>query len=63
MAKNVSETLLDILADAGVSDIFGVTGDALNTLLEAIRKDSRFRWIGVRHEENAAYAAYAQSRA
>jgi thiamine pyrophosphate-dependent acetolactate synthase large subunit-like protein len=61
MAKNVSETLLDILADAGVSDIFGVTGDALNTLLEAIRKDSRFRWIGVRHEENAAYAAYAQA--
>jgi thiamine pyrophosphate-dependent acetolactate synthase large subunit-like protein len=44
-----------------VSDIFGVTGDALNTLLEAIRKDSRFRWIGVRHEENAAYAAYAQA--
>jgi len=61
MAKNVSETLLDILADAGVADIFGVTGDALNTLLEAIRTDSRFRWIGVRHEENAAYAAYAQA--
>lgn len=61
MVKNVSETLLDILADAGVRDIFGVTGDALNTLLEAIRTDSRFRWIGVRHEENAAYAAYAQA--
>jgi thiamine pyrophosphate-dependent acetolactate synthase large subunit-like protein len=61
MAKDVCETLLDILASAGVRDIFGVTGDALNTLLEAIRKDDRFRWIGVRHEENAAYAAYAQA--
>jgi pyruvate dehydrogenase (quinone) len=61
MGKDVCETLLDILASAGVRDIFGVTGDALNTLLEAIRKDDRFRWIGVRHEENAAYAAYAQA--
>ena len=33
--KNVAQVLLDILADAGARDIFGVTGDALNTLLEA----------------------------
>lgn len=61
MSQNVCTSLLDILAAAGVRDIFGVTGDALNTLLEAIRTDDRFRWIGVRHEENAAYAAYAQA--
>lgn len=61
MSQNVCRSLLDILAAAGVRDIFGVTGDALNTLLEAIRTDERFRWIGVRHEENAAYAAYAQA--
>jgi pyruvate dehydrogenase (quinone) len=60
-SKNVAQVLLDILADAGVRDIFGVTGDALNTLLEAIRTDDRFCWYGFRHEENAAYAAYAQS--
>lgn len=59
--KNVAQVLLDVLADAGARDIFGVTGDALNTLLEAIRHDERFSWYGVRHEENAAYAAYAQS--
>jgi pyruvate dehydrogenase (quinone) len=58
---NVAQVLLDVLADAGARDIFGVTGDALNTLLEAIRHDDRFRWYGVRHEENAAYAAYAQA--
>ncbi len=61
MSKNVCEVLLDILADAGGHQIFGVTGDALNPLLEAMRGDDRFEWIGVRHEENAAYAAYAQS--
>ena len=61
MSQNVCENLLDVLAGVGVRDIFGVTGDALNAFLEAIRKDKRFRWIGVRHEENAAYAAYAQA--
>ncbi|MDG2333594.1 MAG: thiamine pyrophosphate-binding protein [Myxococcota bacterium] len=61
MAGNVSSSLLDVLASAGARDIFGVTGDALNPLLECIRTDDRFRWIGVRHEEHAGYAAYAQS--
>ncbi|MEE2663437.1 MAG: thiamine pyrophosphate-dependent enzyme [Myxococcota bacterium] len=61
MAQSVSQSLLDILAEAGARDIFGVTGDALNPLLECIRTDGRFRWIGVRHEEHAGYAAYAQS--
>ncbi len=59
--KSVCEVLLDILADAGGRQVFGVTGDALNPLLEAMRGDERFEWIGVRHEENAAYAAYAQA--
>ncbi|NOD76962.1 MULTISPECIES: thiamine pyrophosphate-dependent enzyme [unclassified Ruegeria] len=61
MAKNVCEVLLDILADAGGRQIFGVVGDALNPFLEAMRGDDRFEWKGLRHEENAAYAAYAQS--
>lgn len=59
--KNVCEVLLDILADAGGRHIFGVVGDALNPFLEAMRGDDRFEWKGMRHEENAAYAAYAQS--
>lgn len=61
MKPNVCQNLLDILAAAGVRQIFGVTGDALNAFLEAIRQDGRFEWIGVRHEENAAYMAYAQA--
>ena len=61
MAQNVAESLLEVLASVGAQDIFGVTGDALNPLVEGIRQDDRFRWIGVRHEEHAGYAAFAQS--
>jgi len=62
MAKNVCETLLDILAQVGVKQIFGMTGDALNPFLDAIRRDGRFEWIGIRHEETGAFAAAAQAK-
>lgn len=61
MSRSIPEALLDILSEAGARDVFGMTGDVLNPLLEAMRKDDRFRWIGVRHEEHAAYAAAAQA--
>jgi thiamine pyrophosphate-dependent acetolactate synthase large subunit-like protein len=61
MARSICQSLLDILAEAGAREVFGMTGDVINPLLEAIRNDDRFRWIGVRHEEHAAYAAAAQS--
>ncbi|WP_419912699.1 thiamine pyrophosphate-dependent enzyme [Hoeflea sp.] len=60
-SKNVCEVLLDNLHAAGARQIFGVTGDALNPFLEAIRSDGRFEWIAVRHEENAAFAACSQA--
>ena len=62
MARNVCETILDILAEVGVKQIFGMTGDALNPFLDAIRRDGRFEWIAVRHEETAAFAAAAQAK-
>lgn len=58
---NVSEQLLQILADAGVRQVFGLTGDALNHFVDAVRRQERVEWITVRHEESAAYAAYAQA--
>ena len=58
---NVAEMLVRLLADNGVTLIFGVAGDALNPFTDALRRDGRIRWIGVHHEENAAYAAYAHS--
>ncbi|MBT8079134.1 MAG: hypothetical protein KJO31_11210 [Gammaproteobacteria bacterium] len=62
MAKNVCESLLETLAQVGVRQIFGMTGDALNPFLDAIRRDGRFEWIGVRHEETGAFAAAAQAK-
>src|SRR5438270_702063 len=60
-ARNVSDVVVDVLADAGVTQIFGVTGDALNGFVDAMRRDGRIEWIAMRHEESAAFAAYAQA--
>ncbi len=61
MSQTVAQSLLEVLAEGGARDIFGVTGDALNEFVEGVRTHETLRWIGVRHEENAAYAAFAQS--
>src|SRR4030088_3197989 len=45
----------------GVKHIFGLIGDSLNPLADAIRS-SRIEWIGVRHEEGAALAAAGQAK-
>ncbi|MEO8734413.1 MAG: thiamine pyrophosphate-dependent enzyme [Flavobacteriales bacterium] len=58
---NVSEQLLKILTDVGVKQVFGLTGDALNYFVDAIRRQEEVEWITVRHEETAGYAAYAQA--
>ena len=57
---NVSEQLLNILANEGVQHIFGVAGDALNPLVSAIGKRDDINWVRVNHEETGAYAAFAQ---
>ena len=58
----VCEKLLEILAEAGADEIFGITGDALNSLVDAIRQDDGFRWVSVKHEESGAFAAAAQAK-
>ena len=61
MARSISEAILDVLAEAGARDIFGMVGDVINPFVLQAIKDPRFNWITVRHEEHAAYAAAAQS--
>ena len=51
MNKKVCEMILDILAPVSTRQFFGMTGDTLNPFLDAIRRDGRFEWMGVRHEE------------
>jgi len=60
-ARTVSDLIVDVLADAGVQRIYGVTGDALNAFVDALRKDRRIDWVSVNHEETAAFAAAARS--
>jgi thiamine pyrophosphate-dependent acetolactate synthase large subunit-like protein len=57
----VAEMIIETLVAAGVKRIYGVVGDSLNGLLEEIRKCKDIEWIGVRHEETAAFAAGAQA--
>lgn len=57
MAKNVSDQLVEMLVKAGVKRVYAITGDSLNPVNDAIRRDGRLEWIHVRHEESAAFAA------
>jgi pyruvate dehydrogenase (quinone) len=57
MSKNVSDHLVEMLVAAGVKRIYAVTGDSLNPVNDAVRRDGRLQWIHVRHEEAGAYAA------
>lgn len=58
---NVAESIIETLAVAGVERIYGVAGDSLNALTEAIRKEPRLKWVPTRHEEAAAFAAGAEA--
>src|SRR5215469_17842630 len=59
--KNVADLLIDVLAQAGVTRIYGVPGDSLNGVTDAIRRQNKLRWVHVRHEETAAFAAGAEA--
>lgn len=61
MSKNVSDLLVENLYNAGVRRVYSITGDSLNPVNDAIRRDGRLEWIHVRHEEAAAYAASMDS--
>ncbi len=58
----VAELIIDALAEHGIRQVWGVVGDALNPLTDAIRREDRIEWIGVRHEEAGAFAASAQAQ-
>src|SRR3984893_5757240 len=59
---NVADLIAETLIQAGVKRVFGVVGDSLNGLTEAMRKRSAIEWVHVRHEEVAAFAAAGESQ-
>lgn len=58
---NVAEALIQTLVNRGVHRIYGVCGDSLNGVTEAVRSSKSVDWIHTRHEETAAFAAGAEA--
>lgn len=61
MSKKVAEQLVEMLVQAGIKRIYAVTGDSLNELNDAVRRNKQIKWVHVRHEEAGAYAAAAEA--
>lgn len=64
---NVAEQIVTQLVDTGVHRIYGIVGDSLNPIVDAVRKTGGSKkggidWIHVRHEEAAAFAASAEAQ-
>lgn len=67
MADNVAEQLVQQLIEAGVERIYGIVGDSLNPIVDAVRRTGGsakggIDWIHVRHEEAAAFAAASEAQ-
>lgn len=60
MSKNVAQVVVEVLESAGVKNVYGIVGDTLNYVTDAISK-SNINWVHVRHEEVGAFAAGAES--
>ncbi len=58
----VADLIVATLKAAGVKRIFGVVGDSLNGVTDALRRDGAIEWLHMRHEEAAAFAASAEAQ-
>ena len=60
---NASDMLIETLMDWGVDTVFGLPGDGINGIMEALRvRQDKVRFIQVRHEESAAFMACAYAK-
>jgi pyruvate dehydrogenase (quinone) len=62
MPNRVADELIRRLAEAGVERIYGVVGDSLNPVTDALRLNGKMKFIHVRHEETGAFAAGAEAQ-
>jgi pyruvate dehydrogenase (quinone) len=60
--ENVADLFVATLEQARVQRIYGIVGDSLNGLTEALRRRGTIEWVHVRHEETAAFAAAAEAQ-
>src|ERR1700689_3555812 len=61
MARKVADVMWEMLAKAGVKRCYGIVGDALNPVIDALRRNGKIEYIHVRHEEYGVFAAVADS--
>jgi pyruvate dehydrogenase (quinone) len=62
MPHRIADELVNRLAEAGVERIYGVVGDSLNPVTDALRLNNKVKWIHVRNEEAGAFAAGAEAQ-
>ncbi len=60
--KKVADQVAGMIADTGVKHLYAITGDSLNDLTDAIVRDGRVKFVHMRHEESAAFAASAEAQ-
>lgn len=61
MSKKIADQLIETLIDANIKRIYAVTGDSLNHVNDAVRRNDKIKWVHVRHEEVGAFAAAAEA--
>jgi pyruvate dehydrogenase (quinone) len=61
MAHTVADVMWEMLAGAGVKRCYGIVGDALNPVIDALRRNGKVEFIHVRHEEYGVFAAVADA--
>src|ERR1700683_3481480 len=61
MAQKVADVMWEMLAAAGVKRCYGIVGDALNPVIDAVRRNGKIEFIHVRHEEYGVFAAVADA--
>src|SRR6202044_736200 len=61
MSKNVADVLWEMLVNAGVKRCYGIIGDALNPVIDALRRNGNIEFIHVRNEEYGTFAAVADA--
>lgn len=62
VGQTISDLIVQELAEAGVRRMYGIVGDSLNPIVDAVRRHGGIEWIHVRHEEEAAFAASAEAQ-
>ena len=61
MSQNVADVMWEMLEKAGVKRCYGIVGDALNPVIDALRRNGNIEFIHVRHEEYGVFAAVADA--